>query len=173
VPHLAPTEIIALARIIGEIDYYQLLHLRRDAPSGDVKRAYHATSRVFHPDANRHLEGDLQDAVRVIAMRVSEAYSVLRDPRRRKAYDERLHTGEGVRIRLAEAEAVAGRLDSAEREGRTPKGRQFHQLARRDQEKQNWASAARNLQTALTFEPDNALFKEELSEVRKRLGYAK
>ena len=28
---LAPTEIKALARIIGEIDYYELLHLRRDA----------------------------------------------------------------------------------------------------------------------------------------------
>ena len=170
---LAPTEIMALARIIGEIDYYQLLHLRRDAPSGEVKRAYHSTTRVFHPDVNRRREGELQEAVRVIAKRVSEAYSVLRDPRRRRAYDERLNAGEGVRIRLAEAEAVAERQASEEREGRTREGRQFHQLARRDQEREDWAAAARNLQTALTFEPDSELFKDELSAVRKKLGYAR
>lgn len=170
---LAPTEIKALARIIGDIDYYQLLDLRRDAPATEVKKAYHATSRVFHPDANRHLEGELQDAVRVIAMRISEAYSVLRDPRRRKAYDERLQAGEGLRIQLAEAQAEADRRSTEERGGRTPQGRQFHQLARRAQQKEDWADAARNLQTALTFEPDNAMFKEELTMVRKKLGYAK
>ena len=170
---LAPTEIKALARIIGEIDYYQLLHLRRDAAAGEVKRAYHATSRVFHPDANRHLEGELQDAVRVIAMRVSEAYSVLRNPRRRRAYDERLTSGEGLRMQLAEAEAKEKKRATEEREGRTPQGRQFHQLARRDIAKKSWEAAARNLQTALTFEPDNPLFREELARVRKELGYAK
>ncbi len=170
---LAPTEIKALARIIGDIDYYQLLHLPRDAASGEVKKAYHASSRVFHPDGNRHLGGDLQEAVRVIAMRVCEAYSVLRDPRRRRAYDQRLEDGGGVRIQLAEAQAAADRQASEERLGRTAQGRQFHQLARRDQEKEDWVAAARNLQTALTFERDNTLFKEELQRVRKKLGYAR
>lgn len=170
---MAPTEIKALARIIGEIDYYQLLHLRRDAASGEVKKAYHSTSRAFHPDANRHLEPDLQDAVRVVAMRVSEAYSVLRNPRRRKAYDQRLDAGEGLRIQLAEAQAVAHKHESEQRSGRTAQGRQFHQLATRDQKAENWSAALRNLHTALTFEPDNALFKEEIAFVRKKLGYAK
>jgi len=173
VADLAPTEIKALARILGEIDYYELLNLQRDAAAGDVKRAYHATSRIFHPDANRRLEGELLEAVRVIAMRVSEAYSVLRDPRRRRAYDDRLNAGTGVRIRLSEAEAEAGKHESEEREGKTREGRQFHQLARRNQQREDWAAAARNLQTALTFEPDNTGFREELSEVRKKLGYAK
>ena len=49
----APGEILALARIIEELDYYQLLDVRRDAGAGEVKRAYHARSRNFHPDANR------------------------------------------------------------------------------------------------------------------------
>ncbi len=170
---LAPTEIMALARIIGEIDYYELLHLRRDAATGEVKKAYHDTSRVFHPDVNRDLDRDLRDAVRVISMRVCEAYSVLRHPRRRRAYDDRLDAGEGLRIRLAEAEATAARQASEAREGKTREGRQFHQLARRDQQREDWAAASRNLQTALTFEPDNAGFREELAVVRKKLGYAK
>ena len=100
---MAPTEIKALARIIGELDYYGLLHLEPGASPREIKRAYHASSRAFHPDANRHLEAGLRDAISSIAKRVTEAYQVLRDPRRRRAYDELLASGGGVRIRLADA----------------------------------------------------------------------
>jgi curved DNA-binding protein CbpA len=165
---LAPTEIRALARLLGELDYYQLLHLERGAGSEDVRRAYHATTRVFHPDANRSLEPELQDAVRAIAMRVSEAYSVLRDPLRRKAYDSHLGERGGVRMQLAEASAVAGKKDASEREGRTEQGRRYFKLAQRDLARGDHAAAARNLQTAITFEPDNAMFREQLKDARKK-----
>lgn len=164
---MAPTEIKALARILEELDYYQLLHLPRGAVAGDVKRAYHATSRAFHPDANRHLESELQEACRVIAKRVSEAYAVLRDPRRRQAYDRSLDAGAKIRMQLAEAQAEAGRQASEERGGRTPQGRQYYKLAETALKKGDLAAAARNLQTALTFEPDNAHFREELDRVKK------
>jgi DnaJ-class molecular chaperone len=167
---LAPTEIRALARLLGELDYYQLLHLRRDAGTAEVKRAYHSTTRVFHPDYNRRLEPDLQEAVRLIAMRVAEAYSVLRDPRRRKAYDVRLtEAGGRVRIQLSEASAEAGRRDASERDGHTPEGRRFYKLAQRDLAKRDFAAAARNLQTALTFEPNNASFREQLAAARAQI----
>lgn len=166
---LAPTEIRALARLLEELDYYQLLHLPRDAGSAEVKRAYHATTRVFHPDANRSLEPELQDAVRQIAMRVSEAYSVLRDPRRRRAYDVRLSGQGGMRIQLSEASAEAGRQDETERNGRTPQGRRFFKMAQGDLLRREYAAAARNLQTALTFEPDNAYFREQLAKTRAKI----
>jgi hypothetical protein len=38
-------------------------------------------------------------------------------------------------------------------------------------ERQNWEAAARDLQTAMTFEPDNAMLRERFTEVRKKLGY--
>ena len=166
---MEPTEIKALARVIGEIDYYQLLQLERGAVSGDVRKAYHQVSRSFHPDVNRHLSTDLRDAVGVISKRVSEAYSVLRSPRRRQAYDQRLEAGDGVRIRLAEANALSQRRSAEERGGRTTQGRQFYKLAERDLRNEDWPAAARNLQTALTFEPDNPLFKEQLATVRAKL----
>ena len=56
-----------------------------------------------------------------------------------------------------------------EREGRTREGRQYHQLARRDQQREDWAAAARNLQTALTFEPGNEFFSERLAEIKKKI----
>jgi DnaJ-class molecular chaperone len=166
---MAAGEIVALARIIEELDYYQLLDLRRDAGAGEVKRAYHTSSRNFHPDANRHLEGELRAASHVIAKRITEAYAVLRDPRRRQAYDHSLDSGASTRMQLADASAQADRRASQERGGRTPQGRQFFKLAEADIAKGNWAGAARNLQTALTFEPDNALFKERLAQAKKEL----
>jgi len=166
---MAPTEIKALARIMNELDYYQLLHLERGASPRDVKLAYHASSRAFHPDANRHLETDLQGPVANIAKRITEAYQVLRDTRRRRAYDELLSAGEGMRIRLADASSEGGRKDTETRQGRTRQGRQYFNLAAMDAKRQDWQAAARNLQTALTFEPDSEFFKAELAAIREKL----
>jgi curved DNA-binding protein CbpA len=166
---LAPTEILALARILGELDYYQLLHLETTATPAEVKSSYHATSRAFHPDGNRHHDAEIGLAIEKIAKRVTEAYSVLRNPRRRQAYDYQRSCGGGVRIQLADAEAVGERRQSEAREGRTPQGRQFFNLAVQDIARKQFAGAVRNLQTALTFEPGNERFKERLAEARTEL----
>ncbi len=167
--NLAPTEIMALAGILGELDYYQLFHLSSDAKTSDIKRAYHATSRAFHPDSNRHQEAEVRRAIDEIAKRVSEAYSILRNPRRRKAYDQQIAAKTGVRMQLAEAEAAGSRKQTETREGRTPQGRQYFNMASANLRKADFASAVRNLQTAVTFEPDNAYFKEQLAEARKKM----
>ncbi len=166
---LAPTEIMALARILDELNYYQVLHLEPSASARDVRTAFHATSRAFHPDANRHLPAQQRSAVDRIAKRVTEAYTVLRDPRRRKAYDESLRGGGGARMQIAEADAAAGQK-SAELEGTTPNGRKFATLARTDIQKGDLRAAVRNLQMALTFEPSNAHFKERLAELKDKLA---
>lgn len=163
---MVPTEIVALSRIMDELDYYQLMHVRRGATVREVRSAYYSTSRAFHPDANRHLEPELRGAVAKIAKRVTEAYAVLRDPRRRQAYDRMLDEGRGLRIRLAEAQAEGGR-QAREDEGRTPQGRQYYKLARTAREAGDWGAMARNLQTALTFEPDNEFFKQQLVLAKK------
>jgi DnaJ-class molecular chaperone len=166
---LAPTEITALAGILGELDYYQLLHLDSDAKPSDIKRAYHATSRSFHPDSNRNQEPEIRHAIDEIAKRVSEAYSILRNPRRRKAYDQQVATRAGVRMQLSDAETAGSRKQTEAREGRTPQGRQYFNLASASLRQADFAGAVRNLQTAITFEPDNAFFKEQLVEARKKL----
>ena len=155
---LAPPEIMALVRIMDELDYYQLMHIDREASGRDVKDAFYTSSRTFHPDANRHLEPELREAVAKIAKRVTEAYAVLRDPRRRQAYDRFLKGGEGLRIQPAE-----------ENRGRTPQGRQFWSRAQADLERGDWAGAARNLQTALTLEPDNGFFRSTLDDLRAEI----
>lgn len=168
---IEPGEIRALAKILDELDYYQVLEIPRDAPGSAVRAAYHQISRCFHPDANRTLDPELRDDVERIARRVTEAYSVLRDPRRRRVYDQRLaRDGDktpGLRVPLVEAQTQAGREAEAER-GRTPNGRRYFALAEADRQRGDYASAERHLKLALTFEPDNALFRTRLHEVQSR-----
>jgi DnaJ-class molecular chaperone len=164
----APSEIQALARIIDELDYYQLIDVTRGANARDVKKAYYTLSRSYHPDANRHLDGSLRVAVEQISKRITEAYAVLRDPGRREAYDRVLDGGDGVRLQLAQAKNSA-RKQATENQGATPQGRQYYSLAKTAMTQQDWNGAFRNLQTAMAFEPGNAFFKDKLAEVKAKL----
>ena len=136
-------EVRALAKLVDELDYYQLLELDRSAPASAIKQAYYAVSRKLHPDANRQLVGAERDALARIAKRISEAYQVLRDQRRRQAYDAQLAGGQR-RIALAEADLDKGDLQSA----------------------------ARNMKMALTFEPANDGFKKVAEQIRVALRNA-
>jgi DnaJ-class molecular chaperone len=164
------SEIQALARIMDELNYYQILHLERGASATVIKQAYFASSRSFHPDANRHLDEKHRDDCASISKRVTEAYCVLRDPRRRKSYDKQLGEGNlgggGFRMALAEAKAAHAKSESEARQGRTPQGRQYFQKATEDLARGDENAAVRNLQMALTFESDNSFFRAKLDELR-------
>ena len=164
---LAPAEIKALARIMDELDYYQLMHMKPGASRRELKESYYSTSRTFHPDANRHLEGELREAISEIAKRVTEAYAVLRDPRRRAAYDQMLEKGRGVRLQLAQAAEEA--RQQVENVAGTSQGRQFWHQAQTDIARDDWPAAARNLQTALAFEPSNTALRDALDAAKARI----
>lgn len=166
---LAPAELRALANVLDELDYYELLEAPRGASGPALREAYHSASRRFHPDANRQLDPELRFAVERIAKRVTEAYSVLRDPRRRRLYDEVLTRGTGSRrLQLVESGAQVEKRSRNEREGHTPQGRRLFAQAISDLGRGDVASALRNLQMALTYEPANAVFKSKIEEVRAR-----
>jgi DnaJ-class molecular chaperone len=166
---LAAGEIRALDAILDELDYYRVLEVPADAPGSEIRRAYHRATRRFHPDGHRDLAPDLQPVLGRIAKRIAEAYSVLRDPRRRRVYDQGLASGGStVRMPLVAADAEAERKSREAREGRTPNGRRYFVLAQGDLARGDRAAAERNLRTALTFEPDNAAFKALLQQLRDK-----
>ena len=69
-------------------DYYEILGVNRDATSDDIKKAYRKLAVKYHPDKN---SGDKAAEERF--KEASNAYSVLSDPDKRRAYDTRGHAG--------------------------------------------------------------------------------
>ena len=161
-------EVSALSKIMDELNYYQILNIEESASTSDIRKAFHASSRNFHPDANRDLTGELREQCRQISKRITEAYCVLRDKRRRQAYDARISDGESLRIQIAEAKNTHVEQRKAERFGATVQGRQYHGKAESDLKTGDIAGAIRNLQMALTFEGGNAGFQSMLEELRER-----
>jgi len=165
---LSRLEIEALAKIMDELDYYRLLNVEKEVSSRDLKLAYYQNARTYHPDANRTLDAPTQEHCHQISKVMTEAYCVLRDPRKRAAYDSHLESGEGLRIQLAAARAAHAKTQSERRMGTTPQGKQFLLKAEDDMRRDNIPGAIQNLQMALTFEPGNNGFKEMLEEMRKK-----
>lgn len=64
------------------VDYYQSLGVKRDASPEDIQRAYRALVRQYHPDVNKEPGAEAR------FKEIQEAYEVLKDPARRKRYDE-------------------------------------------------------------------------------------
>lgn len=64
-------------------DYYSVLEVSRTASLEDIKKAYRKLALKYHPDKN---PGNKQAEDRF--KEVSEAYEVLRDPKKRQMYDQ-------------------------------------------------------------------------------------
>lgn len=69
-------------------DYYSVLGVSKDASESDIKKAYRRLAMKYHPDRN---SGD--KSVEEKFKQVSEAYEILSDPEKRRAYDMHGHAG--------------------------------------------------------------------------------
>jgi molecular chaperone DnaJ len=69
-------------------DYYEVLGVNRDASDADVKKSYRRLAMKYHPDRNPDdpsAEAKFKEA--------SEAYEILSEPAKRRAYDQFGHAG--------------------------------------------------------------------------------
>ncbi len=67
---------------MAQTDYYRSLGVKKDASAAEIKKAYRRLARKYHPDIN---PGDKASEDRF--KQIQEAYSVLSDPEKRRAYD--------------------------------------------------------------------------------------
>ena len=76
----------------------------------------------------------------------------------------------GNRFPLGVAQEQVARQERVSKRGATPQGRQFFGRAIADMKREDWASATRNLRTALAFEPSNPTFREKFEDAKARLS---
>lgn len=65
-------------------NYYDILGVKRDADADEIRKAFRKLAVKYHPDAG----GDAQKF-----KEISEAYTTLSDPQKRKEYDQLLMFG--------------------------------------------------------------------------------
>lgn len=69
-------------------DYYEVLGVNKNAPDGEIKKAFRKLAKQYHPDVN---PGDKVAEAKF--KEINEAYEVLSDAQKRSQYDQFGHAG--------------------------------------------------------------------------------
>ncbi len=168
-------EVETLAAALDQLDYFGILKVPQGAGPAEIKAAYYRESRAFHPDRYAALpSAELKDMIGRIYRRVNEAYTVLRDDRKRIKYTQDIAGPDRAsKLRFTEADEAQVKEEQKkkieEQLGQTPNGRKFYAAALVEIQAQRWEPAQRALKSALMYEPQNARFKEQLSAVEREL----
>jgi DnaJ-class molecular chaperone len=165
-------ELETLAAVLDQLDYFGVLKVPQTASPGDIKAAYYRESRAYHPDRYATVESaEVREMIARVYRRVNEAYTILRDDRKRTKYLSDV-TGPEREKKLRFTEADEAQVKEAQKKkleeqfGQTPNGRKFYAAALKEVEGQRWEAAERALKSALMYEAGNAKFKELLARVQ-------
>jgi DnaJ-class molecular chaperone len=159
----------ALAQVLDELDYCQILKVGQNSSPVELKAAYYRESRAYHPDRFLQLENlELRDAIGRIYKRINEAYVCLRDDSKRTKYLADVTSPDRQKkLRFVEASEQELKKEKEQEVGATPQGRKFFMAGLADLAAQRFASAERNFKMALTYEPANVNFKAKRDEAEK------
>ena len=171
--------------------YFELLDVPRDANAKEIKRAYFALSKVYHPDRYFRAElGDYSGRLERIFRKLVEAYELLSDPTTRAEIERSL---EAMPTREPEVTAEAPQTESAperkipprklskretlerlRRHFRIPpqilaerrlKASQFFEAAMVAARRERWHEAAPSLRLAIAFDPWNDEYRTRFSDI--------
>lgn len=163
---------------LDELDYYTLLGVADDASDEQIKKAFRAFARKYHPDRFAEAEDERRERATRIFKRGSEAFQTLTDASQRKAYDDALKRG---RLRLTDdsgapaaatkpaATAKAAPAPSAAAASdspiRTPQAQAYFKRAVDAAKAEDWVTAWKALSAANQVEPGNAFLETRFRQV--------
>ena len=158
-------EINSIARLIDELDYYQILKVSQNASFEEIKDAYFRESRNYHPDKYYNEPPELSKKVTLIFKRITEAYKILSDQDTRVIYNDGINSPNRAK-NLRYIHGVQGGPPK-EDEGQTPMGKKYFQLGKMALNNRDYKGAKINFQLAAKMEPNNETFKKRLVEVEE------
>lgn len=120
---LSPQECAAIdaihARLAG--DHYQVLAVLPRADREQIRNAYFALSKQFHPDVYKvHTLGAFQGKVFDVFDRLTEAYATLSNPTSRQQYDDYLRALAGQAVDASLPPPIAGAPSASSLKPSTP-----------------------------------------------------
>lgn len=162
----------ALAGNIDGLDYFQVLNLSTGASGPQIRDSYYALARALHPDKFFHIpDEETKAAVHKIYKRIVEAYTILKDEKKRIKYVADVSGPDRMKKLRYTEESEAEQKEQqklAVKVAKTPKGEQLYQAALLEMNKSQWEKAYKNIQTAVMFEPANAELKVMLADLDKK-----
>ncbi len=177
--------------------YFELLDVPRDADAKQIKRAYFALSKVYHPD--RYFRANLGDyslRLEQIFRKLVEAYELLSDPNTRAEIERSMGAmPEPEPEPVAQVSEASGQgaaperklpprkltkrqtLERLRRHFRLPpqilaerklKASQFFDAAMVAAKRERWHEAAPSLRLAIAFDPWNDEYRKRFSDILSR-----
>lgn len=163
-------EVERLSASLDKMDYFEILAVGKAAKPAEIRRAYHARSRQFHPDRYHHTRlPRLGEDLLIISKRISEAYVILRDDKKRERYLEGIQGPQRhEKLRYTEVDEQERKTQQETALASTPQGRTFFQAAQKAVAENDKTTAIKHLKMAMMYEPQNPAFKSMIEELSKK-----
>jgi curved DNA-binding protein CbpA len=169
-------EVETIHELLSELTAFQLLGIPAEATADAVDAAFRAESRRLHPD--RLAAGatpDFKTKANAVFKAVGDSYRTLRDPESRAAYESELRARVDAVAEEARRKAAADAAAKADpsKAARTPKGEQYWKRGLQCFQDGDFNGAVMQINFALQFEADNAVFREYLDKAKAGLAAKK
>jgi tetratricopeptide (TPR) repeat protein len=179
-------EVLAFEERLAGATHHEILGVDRNSDAREIKRAYFALSKRFHPDRYfRRSIGDYAARLDRIFRHVALAYELLSDPATREELEKAMAVPTAAEPAKPEPEAKPGpgyraptrmeNLARLRRVFRIPpqllaerriKARQFHQAARVAAHEKRWLEAAAGARLAIAFDPTAPEYLEHFASIQ-------
>jgi len=155
--------VLKIYEVLDRLDYYRLLGVNREASNPEIKKAFFSIAAKFHPDRNRDADETVGEAIYTIYKRLNEAYGVLCDHEKKRAYDETLRDGR-VRLELEDRRTAVPKMPEETISNR--EARQFFVQAREALKRGDVMQAELHIKVAKSREGDNAAIESMLAQIQ-------
>jgi curved DNA-binding protein CbpA len=155
--------VLKIHEVLDRLDYYRLLGVEPDARIPQIKKAFFGIAAKFHPDRNLDAEERVRQAIYEIFKRLNEAYRVLCDYEKRKAYDRARSDG---KVRLESTDRRTTAPKRAEDAIRSREARQFFRQATEALQAGDLMQAELHCKVARSREGESAVIDSLLERIK-------